>query len=72
MSRFENRISGSDSSRIANDLADVFVALYKKLPKVIVLDIDDMEDTVYGSRQLSSFNTYFDGSCYQSLHVYVG
>ena len=72
MSRFENRISRTDLYRIAKAFADVFVASYKKPPKAILLDIDDTEDKVYGSQQLSLFNAYFKSYCYQPLHIYEG
>jgi hypothetical protein len=72
MSRFENRITRGDLYRIAKAFADVFIASYKKPPKAILLDIDDTEDKVYGSGQLSLFNAYFKSHCYQPLHIYEG
>ena len=72
MSRFENRITRGDLYRIAKAFADVFIASYKKPPKAILLDIDDTEDKVYGSQQLSLFNAYFKSYCYQPLHIYEG
>ena len=72
MSRFENRISRSDLYRIAQAFVDLFIASYKKPPKAILLDIDDTEDKVYGSQQLSLFNGYFKSYCYQPLHIYEG
>ena len=58
--------------RIARAFADVFVASYEEPPEAILLDIDDTEDKVYGSQQLSLFNAYFNGYCYQPLHIYEG
>ena len=72
MSRFENWITRRDLYRIAKAFADVFIATYKRPPKAILLDIDDTEDKVYGSQQLSLFNAYFNGYCYQPLHIYEG
>ena len=72
MSRFENRITRGDLYRIAKAFADGFIASYKKPPKAILLDIDDTEDKVYGSGQLSLFNAYFKSHCYQPLHIYEG
>ena len=72
MSRFENRISRTDLYRIAKAFAEVFVASYEEPPEAILLDIDDTEDKVYGSQQLSLFNAYFNGYCYQPLHIYEG
>ena len=56
MSRFENRITRSDLYRIAQAFVDLFIASYKKPPQAILLDIDDTEDKVHGSQQLSLFN----------------
>ena len=36
------------------------------------MDIDDTEDKVHGSQQLSLFNGYFKNKCYQPLHIYEG
>ena len=72
MSRFENRITRGDLYRIATAFADAFIASYKHPPEAILLDIDDTEDKVYGSQQLSLFNAYFKGYCYQPLHIYEG
>ena len=72
MSRFENRITRGDLYRIAKAFADGFIASYKKPPKAILLDIDDTEDKVYGSQQLSLFNAYLKSYCYQPLHIYEG
>ncbi len=72
MSRFENRITRGDLYRIAKAFADAFIASYKHPPEAILLDIDDTEDKVYGSQQLSLFNAYFKGYCYQPLHIYEG
>lgn len=72
MSRFENRITRSDLYRIAQAFIDLFIASYKKPPQAILLDVDDTEDKVYGSQQLSLFNGYFKSYCYQPLHIYEG
>jgi len=72
MSRFENGINRKDLVRIAYMLADHFIASYKEEPEIIVLDFDDTEDAVHGAQQLSLFNAYYDGYCYEPLHVYEG
>ena len=59
MSRFENRISRTDLYRIAKAFADVFVASYEEPPEAILLDIDDTEDKVHGSQQLSFVQCVF-------------
>ena len=70
MSRFENQMSRRDLYRIAPAFVDAFIASYKKPPSSIILDIDDTQDTVYGTQQLALFNGYLGGYCYQPLHIY--
>ena len=72
MSRFENQMSRGDLYRIACAFVDAFIASYKKPPQAIILDIDDTQDRVYGTQQLSLFNGYAGGYCYQPLHIYEG
>ncbi len=72
MSRFENQMSRSDLYRIARAFVDAFIASYKKPPRAIILDIDDTQDTVYGTQQLALFNGYFNAYAYQPLHIYEG
>ena len=72
MSRFENQMSRSDLYRVARAFVDCFIASYKKPPSSIILDIDDTQDRVYGTQQLSLFNGYLGAYCYQPLHIYEG
>src|SRR5207249_11990225 len=44
ISRFENRVSRTELSRMARVLVDQCIASYSHPPKVIVLDFDDTED----------------------------
>ena len=64
MSRFENQMSRSDLYRIARAFVDAFIASYKKPPRAIIIDIDDTQDTVYGTQQLALFNGYFNAYAY--------
>ena len=72
MSRFENQISKKDLYRIACAFVDAFIASYNKPPRAIILDIDDTQDRVYGTQQLSLFNGYLGAYAYQPLHIYEG
>ena len=72
MSRFENSISRTDLYRIAQAFVDVFIDSYKRLPKGIILDLDDTEDKTHGSQQLSFFNAYHKSNCFMPLHIYEG
>ena len=70
--RFENQMSRSDLYRVARAFVDCFIASYKKPPSSIILDIDDTQDTVYGTQQLSLFNGYLGAYSYQPLHISKG
>ena len=74
MSRLENSISKTTLYRLAKVFADIFIESYDydKEPKVIVLDFDDTDHTVYGNQQLSLFNNYYREYCFMPLHVYEG
>jgi hypothetical protein len=72
MSRFENALSRKDLVRIGYALANHFIASYQEEPAIVVLDFDDTEDAVHGAQQLSLFNGYYGGYCYEPLHVYEG
>ena len=72
MSRFENQMSRRDLYRIAHAFVDCFIASYHKPPASIILDIDDTQDRVYGTQQLSLFNGYVGAYAYQPLHIYEG
>ena len=51
ISRFENRVSRTDLSRMARVLVEQFLAAYRHPPKVIVLDVDDTEDRAHGQQE---------------------
>jgi|TARA_B110000263_G_C15275982_1_gene495880 hypothetical protein len=72
MSRLENGVRRSELYRMAQALADVFIASYERPPEFVVLDIDDTEDEVHGDQQLALFNTYYDARCFLPLHIYEG
>jgi Transposase DDE domain group 1 len=72
MSRFENALSRKDLVRIGYAFANHFIASYREEPAIVVLDFDDTEDAVHGAQQLSLFNGYYGGYCYEPLHVYEG
>lgn len=72
ISRFENAVSWRDLYKIAQVFLDIFVESYEKPPHGIILDLDDTEDPTHGSQQLTLFNGYFGGYCYQPIHIYEG
>ena len=72
MSRLENRVRRSELYRLARTFVDVFLCSYETAPEAIILDIDDTDDEVHGSQQLSLFNGHYDEHCYMPLHIYEG
>ena len=61
-----------DLYRIGLAFVDAFIGSYKKPPKKIILDIDDTDDAIHGSQQLSLFNAHYNEYCFMPLHLYEG
>lgn len=72
MSRLENGVSRSALMRMGYAFLDGFIASYAGEPRVIVIDFDDTDNTVYGGQQESLFNSYHGEYCFMPLHVYEG
>ena len=72
MSRLENSVSRSDLYRMAQALADSFIASYTTPPEAIILDIDDTDDRTHGAQQGTLFNGYYGEYCFLPLHLYEG
>ncbi len=72
LSRFENRVSRTELSRMARVFVDQFLASYARPPKLIVLDFDDTEDPVHGEQEQARYDGYYGGYCFLPLHVYEG
>lgn len=58
--------------RMARALVDLYCASYARVPKRIVLDLDDTFDTVYGGQQLRLFNGHHDEYGFQPMVVFDG
>jgi hypothetical protein len=71
-SRLENAITSKDLRRLGDALADYFIASYQTPPPHIILDLDDTEDSTHGAQQLSLFNGYYDGFCFQPMLIFEG
>lgn len=69
MTRLENMVTRSDLYRMAQALVDTFIASYEHEPEVLILDIDDTDDTTHGAQQQSLFNGYFGEHCFMPLHI---
>ena len=72
ISRFENRVSRTELSRMALVLVEQFLAAYVRPPKLIVLDFDDTEDPVHGGQEQARYDGYYGGYCFLPLHLYEG
>jgi hypothetical protein len=72
MCRLENSVSRSDLYRLAQALADSFIASYETPPEALILDVDDTEDPLHGAQQGSLFNGYYGTYCFLPLHIYEG
>ena len=72
LSRFENRVSRTELSRMALVLVEQFLASYVRPPQRIVLDFDDTEDPVHGEQEQARYDGYYGGYCFMPLHLYEG
>lgn len=72
MSRFENQLGSKELYKIAKVFIDNFIASYTVQPKIIIIDCDDTDATLYGQQELGLFNSYYDDHCYMPLHIYEG
>src|SRR6266567_4373138 len=52
------------------ELIDLFCARFERVPRCIVLDIDDTDDAVHGQQQLALFNTHAGGYCFQPIQIF--
>jgi hypothetical protein len=72
LSRFANRVSRTELSRMALAVLHQFIASYATPPKVIVLDVDDTEAPVHGGQEQARFDGYDGGYGFLPFHVYEG
>jgi Transposase DDE domain group 1 len=72
ISRFANRVSRTDLSRMALVLVDHFLAASVRPPKRLVLDCDDTEDPVHGGQAQARYDGSDGGSCCLPLPLYEG
>jgi hypothetical protein len=70
MSRLENAPSKIEVARMMAAMVDLFCDSFARVPRRIVLDIDDTEDKVHGTQQLALFNAHYDSHCFLPIHVF--
>jgi hypothetical protein len=69
LSRLENAPCWRQLARMGLELIDLFCARFERVPRCIVLDIDDTDDAVHGQQQLALFNTHAGGYCFQPIKI---
>ena len=72
LSRLENSPDPRALLRMARALVDLYCASYARVPKRIVLDLDDTFDAVHGGQQLRLFNGHHDEYGFQPMVVFDG
>ena len=70
LSRLENAPFWRQLARMGLELIDLFCARFERVPRCIVLDIDDTDDAVHGQQQLALFNTHAGGYCFQPIQIF--
>lgn len=70
LSRLENEPTWRQLARMGFAMINLFCDSFARVPEQITLDIDDTCDEVHGGQQLALFNGYYDGYCFQPIHVY--
>ena len=70
ISRLENLPGPVALKRMTAAMVDLFCDSFATVPRRIVLDIDDTEDRVHGTQQLSLFHAHYDGRCFLPMHIY--
>jgi hypothetical protein len=72
ISRLENLPDTRALLRMGQAMVDLYCASFRKVPKRIVLDVDDTFDTVHGGQQLRLFNAHYDEYGFQPIVVFDG
>jgi hypothetical protein len=72
ISRLENLPDRRALLRLGRALIEQYCASFRRVPKRIVLDIDDTFDRVHGGQQLRLFNAFHDDYGFQPMVVFDG
>jgi Transposase DDE domain group 1 len=72
ISRLENLPDVRALLRMGRAMVDLYCESFGKIPKRIVLDIDDTFDAVHGGQQLRLFNAHYDEYGFQPIVVFDG
>jgi hypothetical protein len=55
---------------MAAAMVGVFCGSFEKVPRRLVLDIDDTEGRIHGGQELALFNAHFDSRWFLPIHIY--
>jgi hypothetical protein len=72
ISRLENLPDVRALLRMGRAMVELYCASFSKVPKRIVLDVDDTFDAVHGGQQLRLFNAHYDEYGFQPIVVFDG
>jgi len=72
ISRLENLPDRRALLRLGRALIEQYCASFRRVPKRIVLDIEDTFDRVHGGQQLRLFNAFHDDYGFQPIVVFDG
>jgi hypothetical protein len=72
ISRLENLPDLRALLRMGRAMVALYCASFRRVPRRIVLDLDDTFDAVHGGQQLRLFNAYHDAYGFQPLVVFDG
>ncbi len=72
ISRLENLPDARTLLRLGRALVGVWCGSFRRVPKRIVLDVDDTFDAVHGGQQLRLFNAHYDEYGFQPIVVFDG
>ena len=70
ISRLENLPGAIALKRMMAAMIDLFCDSFDRVPRRILLDIDDTEDRVHGGQQLALWNAHYDSRCFLPIHIY--
>ena len=71
ISRLENLPDARALLRLGRALIEQYCASFRRVPKRIVLDVDDTFDRVHGGQQLRLFNAFHDDYGFQPIVVFT-
>ena len=72
ISRLENLPGPRALLHMARAMIELYCASFRRVPRRIVLDVDDTFDAVHGGQQLRLFHAYYDEYGFQPIVVFDG